>query len=668
MDLKALLMENIPFSLLVIMILSLYSIFLYRITGKSRSSDKLIWAFLVIFVLGFLYHMHLFCHVTKEGFFRVEDGLSRIIFSIQYTLEMFVANTVIFKSEVMNVLKHEPHLFQIFIPLYGAAILTSGFAIFHFLSRWLYNWLWLFIHILGAGKGDTHIFIGINSPSLYLAEDLLKSPERKRRIIFIDLPEMNETPQGISIWDFIAQFFKESRQKEDLSKYVVLRAGKGLSRLVPWLKNKDNNVYILSENQDKNMKILEELWARKSSMGLACRIYCHAKKEGLINRYDTITDSEDQIQFVDSSYLAVESLKKDPSGALLPVKYVDIARFLNGRKLGYVTSSFNCAILGFGETGIEALKFLYEFGAFPAVNKRKSPFKCHIFDSNIERAAGDIDLTSFRDPDAGEDEMVPHTCTIGNTAFWKEMKKIINDLNYIVICMGNDDLNMKMAIDLAEFATVNGRSSDSHFVIVVKQLKLTCINEATLQNANKTFNNFIKVFGQNKDIWKEKIITNTFMEAEARRFYESYSNMTICPPYSIQEWQARKDIIMGKKVSGVMPDYGDRCKAKRQLEQDYSNCLHISTKRELCSYIPSMGTGILPKNFYQIHCLSHMAQTFEYLAICEHLRWSASHIIMGYKHSRNTNEIMKLHKNIKPYAELDENTKHYDWLVVKNSL
>lgn len=668
MDLKALLMGNIPFSLLVIMILSLYAIFLYHITGKSRSSDKLIWSFLVIVALGFLYHMHLFCHVTKEGFFRVEDGLSRIIFSIQYTLEMFVANTVIFKSEVMSALKHEPHLFQIFIPLYGAAILTSGFAIFHFLSRWLYNWLWLFSHILGAGKGDTHIFIGINNPSLYLAEDLLKSPERKRRVIFIDIPEMNDTPQGISVWDFIAQFFKESRQQEDLSKYVVLRAGKGLSRLTSWLKNKDNNVYILSENQDKNMKILEELWARKSSMGLACRIYCHAKKEGLINRYDTITDIEDQIRFVDSSYLAIESLKKDSSGSLLPVKYVDIATFFNGRKLGYVTSPFNCAILGFGETGKEALKFLYEFGAFPAANKKKSPFKCHIFDSDMERAAGNIDLTSFRDPDANEDEMFPHTCTIGHTAFWKEMKKIINDLNYIVICMGNDDLNMKMAIDLAEFATINGRTSDSHFVIVVKQLKLTCINEATLQNANETFNNFIKIFGLSKNIWKENVLDNSSMETKARRFYESYEAMTTHPSYSIQvKWNVRKNLIMGK-ASGGKPNYGDRCKAKRQLAQDYSNCLHISTKRELCSYTPGMGLEIFQKNINSIHCLSYMAGIFEYLAICEHLRWNASHIIMGYKPSRTTNEIMKLHKNLKSYADLDENTRHYDWLVVKNSL
>ncbi|MBR5481601.1 MAG: hypothetical protein IKU85_07920 [Bacteroidaceae bacterium] len=42
---------------------------------------------------------------------------------------------------------------------------------------------------------------------------------------------------------------------------------------------------------------------------------------------------------------------------------------------------------------------------------------------------------------------------------------------------------------------------------------------------------------------------------------------------------------------------------------------------------------------------------------------------MGYRPTEgNTEELKKLHCCIRPYNELDEKTKHYDWLVVKNSL
>ena len=127
----------------------------------------------------------------------------------------------------------------------------------------------------------------------------------------------------------------------------------------------------------------------------------------MINRYDSIADVKDRINFIDSSFLSVVSLKKSKDNAMLPVRYVDIAQYADtGRKLGYVTSEFHCAVIGFGETGKEALKFLYEFGAFPNKNNGKVPFKCHIFDNNLTKELGEfgIDLATLRSPAAMEPE------------------------------------------------------------------------------------------------------------------------------------------------------------------------------------------------------------------------------------------------------------------------
>ena len=114
-----------------------------------------------------------------------------------------------------------------------------------------------------------------------------------------------------------------------MDNYVVLKADKGIYKIVRWLENGENNVYVLSDSQGLNVSILEQLWEHKDKF--KCKIYCHAKKEGLINLYDNIADVENQVIFVDSSFLAVASLKKSKTGSMLPVNYVDIAKALPQR-------------------------------------------------------------------------------------------------------------------------------------------------------------------------------------------------------------------------------------------------------------------------------------------------------------------------------------------------
>ena len=659
-------MSSLPL-IIIFVILTAYIFILYHITGKNRDAEKLIWAFCLVAITGFIYHMFLFCAVTDDGFMQFNDLSARILFSIQYSLEMFIANTVIFKGEVMSAMKHDPMLFYIYLPIYGMALFTSGFAIFHFLSRRLYNWMWLTIHRKSAAKIRNHIFIGINDPSKLLAKNI-KDTRSDERVIFIDIPDHQDSPQGISIWDIISRFFKDSKEAEKLNDYVVLKAGKGLGKIIPWLENKDNTIYILSDCQKTNLTILEEFWDNTDKFQFNCKVYCHAKKEGLVNRYDSITDIKNRIKFIDSSYLAVEFLKKHNTGELLPVNFVDIAHEEGNGNLGYVTSSFNWAIIGFGETGKEALKFLYEFGAFPDKDNGKAPFRCHVFDKNIEKENGEFgtDLRSLYSTEAKKAEFVLHSCEVGSTAYRSEMMDLVKELNYIVVCTGNDDLNLEIALNIAESALINGRDISRNFCIAVKQAQQNKLNKDTLANANMTFNNCIHAFGMQDTIWEMGIISNEQLDADARKFFESYTTLSAEingdeNPSPAKAWKKREE----KSRSCI---YEDRCKAKRQIAQDYSNCLHVTTKRILCQSSAVDKDMILPVNQDTVHCKSGQ-EILEHLAVCEHLRWEASHLILGYHATDGaTKDANKVHCCIKPYSQLDEKTKHYDWLVVKNSL
>ena len=442
-------------------------------------------------------------------------------------------------------------------------------------------------------------------------------------------------------------------------------SGKGIGKITKWLQMPSTNVYILSNNQSENIDILDRLW---NYMGEAfqCTIFCHAKREGLVSKYENISG---RIKIVDSSFLAVESLKKqDSKPYMLPVNYVDIAE-QNGKKLGYVTSPFNCAIVGFGETGREALKFLYEFGAFPNKDNNKASFKCHIFDDKIEKTLGalDMDIATLKSSVAKDNEFECHlACSVNTAEFRKEIGRLIKELNYIVVCLGNDNLNLETALNIAECAVVNGRDLGKKFRIVVRQTNMSKLNESTIAEANKIYSNCIEVFGQTEDIWRLNIITNEELNEDARKFYESYKAYSdvfnkalgydLDPAWEDREKQIRNG------------NYKDRCSLQRKRAQDYSNCLHKTTKQTLC------GDAALADDIYEkveagSHCKGGSSDILEHLAVCEHLRWEASHLIMGYRSTTGaTDDIAKLHNCIKPYPALDPNTQHYDWLVVKNSL
>ena len=655
-------------STITTIVLVAYTILLYRITGRNRSADKLVGAFTIVFLLGTVYHLWLFGSIASDIDFLTYDSLmSRVLFSVQYSLEMFLANTLLFKGEVKEVLLEQAFMFQGYLVLYGMAILTSGFSIFHFLSRRLYNWFWLTFH---KATRKAHIFIGVNDASLCLSSDIM-AHHSDERVIFIDLPDQQDNPQGMSIWDIVGGFFKDNKEHKELSNFVVLKAGKGIGKITKWLKKGETQVYILSDSQEQNVSILEALWEHKE---LKCEIYCHAKKEGLINRYDNIADVEDRVRFVDSSFLSVVALKKWRDNAMLPVKYVDVAEDTETkRRLGYVTSEFHCAVIGFGETGKEALKFLYEFGAFPNKDNGKVPFKCHIFDNNLAKELGEfgVDLATLRSPVAKEPEFELHSCGVDTIEFRTEMSKIIGKLNYVVVCLGNDNMNVETALNIVECAAIESRDTSDKFCVAIKQAKTSKLNQDTLDNANKAYNGCIHTFGLTKDIWTLRLISNEELDADARRFYESYSKLSDIFNQSMG-WAPNPTWNEREKKGVRSENYKDRCKARRQKSQDYSNSLHKTTKQILCEPYGNLAEQILAINEDTIHCLEDditAKEVLEHLAVCEHLRWEASHMMMGYKPTTGgTDDLKKLHCYIKPYDKLGDVIKHYDWLVVKNSL
>lgn len=100
---------------------------------------------------------------------------------------------------------------------------------------------------------------------------------------------------------------------------------------------------------------------------------------------DELTDEIIKVKVVDSSHISVELLKQNP--ILHPVNYVKV------EKDATVSTDFNALVVGFGEVGMDSVRFLYEFGAFVKHSNQngfveRSGFHCHVVDQHMEVLAG----------------------------------------------------------------------------------------------------------------------------------------------------------------------------------------------------------------------------------------------------------------------------------------
>lgn len=658
-------MNEIIFSIVLTIILIGYFVLLYKTTSRNQNARVMSIAFAAIFVCGFIIHFIIYYRtaVTRVSLY---DFVTLIFYSAQHSLRMFFAGSPIFR--MLGDIKEIPALYYLFSITFYMAVMTSGFFIFNFISRSMYarRWLGKKRNIRQASKGGNSIFLGLNRYSCILAENLRNTMTEKGlegMLISIELPDGKEQMAKLSIWEIIRQILVSKSKKSKSGPYdIMLKVKDNMKDLMPWLENPENDVYILSDDIKENIRIMEKLMQHQS---IRCHIYCHARKDGLIAKYDSVADLNNQLTIIDSSFLAVEGLKKNPD--LHPVNFVDVG-LENGRRAGWISDKgFNAAVLGFGETGKESLSFLYEFAAFPTKDLKKAPFKCHVFDNNMECAAGEF---LRKVPGIKHDEIEFHTERINTPDYWNIVGSMLDDLNYVIVSLGDDKTTLNAAIDLAEYAFRYRRSEHSddnlhNFVILLRLCNPDKMDSITLDAANSVFGGCLRTFGNINDIWNHDVISNSLVKAMAEKFYNSYEMLS-----SGKVRLSWNDKLIARSIGS----YKDRCMAQRHVSQTYSDCLHMETKKRICDpYYHQFARDIAsPSSFDGVHHFigtdAEGGKVMEYLAVGEKLRWNASHEILGYVKGDVTDDKVKTHQCLGSYDEIDAKVKHYDWLVVRNSL
>lgn len=595
-------------------------------------------------------------------------------------------------------------------------------------------------------RNRVYLFFGINEASTLLAKDIRKNVGDRAIIIFVEQVLVNETESDG--WSNIIGFFThrertfrvagnigakvtlseckphdvelENLPKSDDGMYDILpelnlSEMKTLILRLQHISEAQLHLFLLSDNEEENIRDLVTLakdttLEKLTKSPVQLRLYCRARRNG-INRVMedvAIQNRRLDVRMVDSSHLAVELLKQNTDS--LPVQLVDTSR----ENPTTVTSEFRSLIIGFDEVGQDVFRFLYEFAAF--VDSRssedhvmRSPYRCVAIDKSMNTLRGAFESFTPVVRNNPAIQLVEDDCN--SASFFESYCN--TPLNYVVVANGNEEAGMTLAVRILNYLRIHNVDISKLRIMVrcytrekIEVLQKIAdhynrgalkaaenLDEAEASRAPKA--PIIHLFGRPDEIYTYRMIVDDVLVHQGKIFNESYSRLS-----GEDDWDKRRKKLLGDGSAAVSLD--NLQKLRRQEAQDLANAVHATTKLILLRR--ALGEDADRKDFiYRYFDASGKPEregaktsirytylseeenrAVKNLAILEHVRWQASHEMLGYLPPspdlglHRCDDRLRLHNCMISWEKLDAESLHgwspdcdykaYDYLTVDNSL
>lgn len=585
-------------------------------------------------------------------------------------------------------------------------------------------------------KCHLYLFFGMNEPSKLLAADIAKN-DSKSIVVMIEPANIND--DDTNSWESIVNLFTHRQRTFDLadeSKALVAISSRdiaditpddteeilsqiGLERIKRFIEQLSEisgdksqlHIFFMSENEDSNIRGLSNI-AKDSTISqiagndtVKTKFYCHARNNGP-NKVveDLAVRRRLTVSILDSSHLAIELIKANVEHH--PVKVVHRSK----TNPTTVVAPIEALIVGFGEVGRDAFRFIYEFGVFVGENSTDTfceplPPRITAIDRHMDTLEGSfveqVPNINFTDGTVKLLKM-----DFNELAFYENVLSAerCQKLNYIVIALGDDDQNTTLAVrvfnhirryrkSMADIKILTRCCSDEKFDLMTKVAN-------HYNHGQEDAKNVISLFGNPSAIYSYNIIVNDSLTRKGMIFHEKYCQLK----KEGDPWNIRRLKLTGayEAVEGepIIPNIDKLRKLRRQESQDLANAHHAATKIDLLRGVYSFpinhaSAGILARIFNwrgesnisgsksDIHYpeLDTMEnRTMRNLAMLEHLRWNAAHELLGYRPNLDEgrcDERTMRHNCLIPWESLDaageaadwpSDYKSYDYCVVDTSL
>lgn len=573
------------------------------------------------------------------------------------SLEMFAFHSDLI--EVGEPCHHNMVYMTVFSVIHFAAAAVSFAVAINYLGvRFRSAWRWRKVKATKRLKGDVHVFFGINEVSLGLAHDIY-AHNHKDTIVFINAPE-DASSQGMlgfasifNVFSFRREIMADIDHMSGIIRQtrVPIQFIKGnnvveeLGLNILFNKTKEHiNLYLLYEDQlqnlAKNIKLRGDEYFQ-SHMDKKAYIYCRASNGKLNGGTAFEYNSRYGVEtiLVDSAQLAIKTMMYN--NATHPANFVQF-----DHQTGEAQTAFHCLIIGFGETGEEAFKFLYEHAQFvyPATFKGMHAV-FHIVDPKADQKKGFFEM---RYPCLCKEngfsplntEIVWHNHSAGDGRFWELMNNIKDELNYTVIATGSDNRNIAIAYDLGEYALRWRKQKMDNFAIVVRcysplnesrydELSLLCVNDECPHQTVHVIGKLSEAF-THKYVWRSHLEKDAAIYASTfyNNFGKNFSDIVISPSKEAYNfWWQRHASAKGNPM-----EYAN---LKRIESQDFSDAFHIYAKLKAIGILDRSTNTIGATNLEKLKACHTLADLealpfFPTLLHMEHARCLASHECLGY--------------------------------------
>lgn len=572
------------------------------------------------------------------------------------SMEMFAFHSDLI--EVGEPCHHNMVYMTIFAIIHFAAAAVSFAVAINYLGvRVRSAWRWRKIQATKHLKGDVHIFFGINEVSLGLAHDIHKC-SKDDTIIFINAPE-DSSSQGMlgfasifNVFSFRREIMAEIDRMDGIIRQtrVPIQFLKGnnvlhqLSLDKVMDKTKEHmSLYLLYDDQiqnlTKNIKLRGDEYFR-CHMDKKAYIYCRATSGKLNGGTAFEHNSHYGVEtiLVDSAQLAVKTMMYNE--ATHPANFVEF-----DYQTGMAKTAFHCMIIGFGETGQEAFKFLYEHAQFVYANDKNKHVIFHIVDPKADQKKGFFEmrypcLCPENDLSPLDVEIQWHSHSAGDGRFWELMKSMKDELNYTVIATGSDNRNIAIAYDLGEYALRWRKNRMEKFAIVTRcylqmnetrydELTQLCVDDEHPQQVVHVIGKLSESFTQ-QYVWKSQLEKSAaiYSSTFALNFGKDFADIQVADEKkAYQTWWDRHSKAKGNPI-----EYAN---LKRIEQQDFSDAFHIYAKLKAIGILDRNKDSIGATNLHLLKSCKNLQDLerlpfFHSLLRMEHERCLASHECLGY--------------------------------------
>ena len=544
--------------------------------------------------------------------------IALILRSFISTFHMFFLH-----SDLIEVSKHM-HESVIYMTLFSIihflAFLITFMIVIQLFGKHLLSWLML--------KRNTakknYIFFGLNEESLELAKSLLKDQDPGRQIIIFDKRIKNKLDTASKSKILESVFQNREPLFEQVSKLDVLLLNREFTQEntlkdigVGKLLNKGKAyLFFFSSNIDYNIQsalnAINEIKNNPDSKAIVS-IYVRANADYMINLFEKKSTENIEVHIINPAKLAAMELVINYP----PVNYVDV-----DTQKAIARKDFTALIIGLGEVGHYALRLLTEHGQFVGSN-----FHATVIDKDMDSKQGEFE---YRFPGMKHYDIEYKKQLVNSNEYWELLDRKSETLEYIVISLGNTELNMRTAVSICRFMERRANHPINIFVKVHNSADYDYMKVATEKFQP------IKIFGSNESIFTEEIIINEARAIVAKKIHDYYNNKK-----DVSKQVAWQDLSHIKKITNI------------------SAAIHLKTKLAMTG----LQVDDIKLNSCENDFLAQLGrERYDNLAKGEHLHWNATlfsnewdtwHPIRG-EHLTNKDERKKLHACLVDWEELEE--------------